>query len=205
MAGQASQEVRKLQASICELDRSLGWQGAAAEQRFDPLDVHGAVAWQPAGTRRAAPRPRGRPGSASPLLLGGGSPGSGSGGAMSPLSRRIMESSGAGGSFLERLERDIEQRQAARAVRQARAGRYTGGTAEQMAEREQERRDLSLVRWAVPCLACDQTLCPAPSFPAGCHAWSLCGLMNASNLHHRALLMCATVQGGGGGTQRGAG
>lgn len=161
--------MRKLQASICELDRSLGWQGAAAEQRFDPLDVHGAVAWQPSGTQRAAPRPRGRPGSASPLLLGGGSPGSGSGGSMSLLSRRIMESSGAGGSFLERLERDIEQRQAARAVRQARAGRYTGGTAEQLAEREQERRDLSLVRWAVPCSACNQTLmtpaCGAPPPP----------------------------------------
>lgn len=149
MAGQASDEVRKLKASICELDRSLGWQGAAAEQRFDPLDVHGAVAWQPAGTQRAAPRPRGRPGSASPLLLGGGSPGSGggSGGTMSPLSRRIMESSGAGGSFLQRLERDIEQRHAASAARQARAGRYVGGAAEQLAEREQEQRDLQFVRW----------------------------------------------------------
>ncbi|PRW60747.1 flagellar associated [Chlorella sorokiniana] len=148
VAGQAADEVRKLQASICELDRSLGWQGAAAEQRFDPLDVHGAVAWQPAGTQRAAPRPRGRPGSASALLLGGGSPGgsAGGGGTMSPLSRRIMESSGAGGSFLQRLERDIEQRQAARTVRQARAGRYVGGSAEQLAEREQERRALSFVR-----------------------------------------------------------
>ncbi len=157
MAGQASDEVRKLQASICELDRSLGWQDAAAEQRFNPLDVHGAVAWQPAGTQRAAPRPRGRPGSASPLL-GGGSPGSagGGGGTMSPLSRRIMESSGAGGSFLQRLERDIEQRQAARAVRQARAGRYVGGAAEQLAEREQEQRDLQFVRWGMSgggCLA----------------------------------------------------
>lgn len=147
MAGQAAEEVRKLQASICELDRSLGWQGAAAEQRFDPLDVHGAVAWQPAGTQRAAPRPRGRPGSASPLLLGGGSPGSGGGVSMSPLSRHIMENRGAGASFLQRLERDIEQRQAARAARQARAGWYVGGTTEQMAEREQERRDLNLVRW----------------------------------------------------------
>lgn len=152
MVGQASDEVRRLQASICELDRSLGRQDAAEGQRYDPLDVHGAVAWQPAGTRRAKAR---RPTSARPSARCGSPNG---GGAMSPLSRRIMGGEGSGGSpgtFLDRLNRDIEARQAKAAEAARRAGRYAGGAEEEMAEREREARELRLVRCALMLLVLD--------------------------------------------------
>lgn len=138
VAGTATEEVRRLQATVCQLDRQLGWAGAAAEQRFEPLDVHGALAWQPAGKQRVPPR---RPGSGSPPGRSG-SPG----GSMSPVSRRIMEGRQGGAGFLERLSRDIESRQAKAAAAARRAGRYVGGADEQQAERERELRDLRFVR-----------------------------------------------------------
>lgn len=151
VAGQAAEEVRRLAATIGELDREQGWEGAAVERRFDPLDVHGAVAWQPAGTQRApsrgrragSPTPGGRAGSPAG---GCGSPGSG---VMSPMSRRIMEAqsgSPSGDSFLDRLSRDIQQRQAAKQQRAGRAGRYAGGSNEQLAAQEARWRDAALVR-----------------------------------------------------------
>ena len=149
MVGQASEEVQRLQATILDLDRCLGWEAAAEAHRCDPLDVHGAVAWQPAGKQRAAAR---RPASASPARAGGGG-GSPGGAAMSPLSRRIMEEAAAsgspgGGSFLDRLGRDLEARAAKKAAAARRAGRYQPGSAEAAAaEREREAADLRLLRW----------------------------------------------------------
>ncbi|KAL4443818.1 hypothetical protein ABPG75_011555 [Micractinium tetrahymenae] len=152
VAGQAEAEVRKLQASLCQLDRQLGWQ-AATQQLFNPLDVHGAVAWQPAGKQRAvAP-----PGSSGGGPLGGSpvggrspspSPGGGGGSPMSRVSRRIMEaqSAGGGGSFLDRLSRDIAVRQAKSADAARRAGRYRSAAGDQLAEREREARDAAFLR-----------------------------------------------------------
>ena len=137
VAGQSAEEVRKLQASLCELDRSLGWQ-AATQQLFDPLDVHGVRAWQPAGKQRA-----GRPGIGSPMRCvspGGGGGGSGGGSPMSTVSRRLMQ---GGGGFLERLSADVQARQAKAAEAARRAGRYAD---EQLAEREREARDLRFLK-----------------------------------------------------------
>ncbi|KAL4855243.1 Dual specificity protein kinase splA [Chlorella vulgaris] len=121
VVGQASDEVRKLQASICELDRELGWEAAAEGQLCRPLDAHGALAWQPAGKQRAAQRPL-SPGSPTrrPCSPGGGCAGS----AMSRVSRRIMDQRGPeGGSFLDRLSSDLAVRQAKAAKARKRAGR----------------------------------------------------------------------------------
>ncbi len=139
VAGQAEAEVRKLQASICQLDRQLGWQ-AASQQLFNPLDVHGAVAWQPAG------KPRTAPAAGSPAR--GRSPSPARGSPMNRVSRRIMEaqSAGGGGAFLERLSRDVAARQAKGAEAARRAGRYRGSAQDQLAEREREARDAAFLR-----------------------------------------------------------
>ena len=53
-----------------------------------------------------------------------------------------------GGSFLDRLSRDVEARQAKAAEVAGRAGRYQGGAAEAAAEREREERDLRFIMLA---------------------------------------------------------
>ncbi|KAL4449449.1 hypothetical protein ABPG77_007093 [Micractinium sp. CCAP 211/92] len=142
VAGQAEAEVRKLQASICQLDRQLGWQ-AASQLLFNPLDVHGAVAWQPAG------KPRTAPAAGSPAR--GRSPSPARGSPMNRVSRRIMEAQSAsgGGAFLERLSRDVAARQAKGAEAARRAGRYRGSAQDQLAEREREARDAAFLREVV--------------------------------------------------------
>lgn len=146
MAGQAEAEVRKLQASICQLDRQLGWQ-AATQQLFNPLDVHGALAWQPAGKPRTAP-PHGDGGMEGGSPGRGRSPSPGGGSPMSRVSRRIMEAqrAGGGGAFLDRLSRDVAARQAKSANAARQAGRYRGSARDQLAEREREARDVAFLR-----------------------------------------------------------
>ena len=51
-----------------------------------------------------------------------------------------------GGSFLDRLSRDVQARQAKSQEAAGRAGRYQGGAAEAAAEREREARDFRFVR-----------------------------------------------------------
>jgi hypothetical protein len=144
VVGQAAGEVRRLQATLYEFDQQMGWQGAAEAQRFDPRDVHSALAWLPAGKQRRSPAAGARPSSGgSPL----GSSGSGGGGSpMSRASRRMVQAQG--GSFLDRLSRDVEARQAKAAEVAGRAGRYQGGAAEAAAEREREERDLRFIMLA---------------------------------------------------------
>lgn len=64
---------------------------------------------------------------------------------MSRVSRRLMEG-GQGGGFLDRLQQDVASRQAKAAEATRRAGRYRGNGDEQMAEREQEARDINFIR-----------------------------------------------------------
>lgn len=119
VVGQASEEVRKLQASIWEIDREIGWEAAAAQQHCHALDLHGAVAWQPAGRQTPKPRPR----------------------AVSPDVRP-----GSGSSFLERLSKDIASRQGKAAAAARQAGRYVGGADKQLAEQERGMRDVQFIR-----------------------------------------------------------
>lgn len=147
VVGQASEEVRKLQASIWEIDREIGWEAAAAQQHCHALDLHGAVAWQPAGRQTPKPRPR----AVSPdVRPGSGSSGSGGGSPMSRVSRRIMEAQaaegGGGSSFLERLSKDIASRQGKAAAAARQAGRYVGGADKQLAEQERGMRDVQFIR-----------------------------------------------------------
>lgn len=175
----ATQEVRKLQAIISELDKSMGWSNSHLVERS--LDTNGVLPWHPAGaTLKTATSPSGQVklqmDSASfigkrldiitqsaatvefmyqlvqPRFTGleslpnitafeGGcncfpqapSP------KMSKVSRSIME--GHAGSFLERLQTDIENRQAKLKMARCTSSRHYKGAAH-----DQEVKDVKYIR-----------------------------------------------------------
>lgn len=102
----ATDEVQRLRRQVAALDNAIAAE-PGREPVFEPYDCRGQRAWLPTGIKDARPGSAPPPLAATNVSLGGAaSPASPT---MSKLSRKLMEGSAAG-TFLERLNADIDQR-----------------------------------------------------------------------------------------------